>query len=332
MRVRGGVPLSRGVISVQNRLSPWFLILIILVVVVSVTVIIVLVVWKTFPTKKKRKKQPSRDRDRLCMLAYYEKDETYKQNLEYFLQHGVYPNMDYLIIVNGICTCTALRNEKRPNVKVMYRENTGYDFGAYSHALSVLQGGDSVQDTVVNIPYKLDKYRYFFFINSSVRGPFVKPHLEMSDWSYQFTDLLKDDVHLVGTTICILHSNSPFFMVDKDHLTRPHVQSMVLVMDRLCLDLLLPHIFNPEFITNDMWSTIINKEILLSTKVLEKGWNISCLAAKYQGFDYRKITTNINYSAAPLGDACHPGAYFGGTLDPYEIVFIKTNRGLPVPP
>lgn len=309
-------------IVVRHEVNPFMVLGIVLLVAAIIILVVIILRLKRPPKPTSSPKKSCEKVDRLCFLAYYEKDQMYKDNLEYFLLHGIYPNMDYLIIVNGTCTSHALKSEKRPNVHVIYRENTGYDFGAYTHALSLLQSAENNRT-----PYNLDHYKYFFFINSSVRGPYVKHHKEISEWSYQFTDLLQNDVHLVGTTICILHAPHSWISVAK-----PHVQSMVLVMDRQCLDVLLLQIFHPNFTTNDMWSTIVNKEILLSTYLLEKGWNISCLATKYQGFDYRKITNNINSSSVPYsGDSCYPGAYFGGTHDPYEIVFIKTNRGLPVP-
>jgi len=242
---------------------------------------------------------------KLCIYAYYEKDDEYKRNLEFFLTHGIVPSMHYLIVVNGQSSVSVPR---LPHVRVVFRENTGFDFGGFAHGLSMISK---------------DNYDYFFFVNSSVRGPYGYPKENVvSTWSDKFVDLFRQkDVHLVGCTINVY--------VQKKGPPRTHVQSYVFVLDREGLDLVQPHVFSS--LTHTMKDTISEKEVGMSQYLLRHGWNISCLAKMYQGYDYRTVAYNFNLSSEKHGgDPCYQGAYFGGTLDAREVVFLKTNRGIPV--
>jgi hypothetical protein len=278
-----------------------FLLLFILFLVYIITIFIL-----------KHKKEKYR---RICLYAYYEKDEDYKNNFKYFLNHGIYNTMDYLIIINGECSVPFL---PRKNVRVLFRENIGYDFGAYAHGLSFI-GNEK------------DHYNYFFFINTSVRGPFMFPGEDLSTWSTTFMDLFQGDIHLVGCTINVCEDSKIQSHFQQSGVF-PHVQTYMFVLDRMGLDLLEPTIFSTNLIPSSLWDTILNYEVGMSQKILQNNWNIACLAKKYQGYDYRKVTKNFNPDASVYtGDPCYPFAYFGNTLDAREIIFMKTKRNLPLP-
>jgi len=243
----------------------------------------------------------------LCIFAYYEKDESIKKNIQFFLTNGIHEDMDYIIVVNGISNITL---PIRSNVRILRRENTGYDFGAYKHAL------DNTN---------LDLYSHFIFINSSVRGPFLNQETKTKRWEYHFLDLLKGNIRLVGTTI---HT---FFHPNYSNGNNIHVQSMVFCIDRNTLLFLRPEIFSDKHLNSEnMVEIIVNKEIKMSQMILARGWNISCTAKKYQGHDYRFLQTNID-KIPYYSDPCYVNNYFGGNLDAYEIIFIKTNRDLHLP-
>lgn len=73
------------------------------------------------------------------IYAYYEKDEHYRTNMVYFLKKGYYrdPSIDYTIVINGSHT---IDFPKESNLRIIQRENTGFDFqGYYIGLLSLLK-------------------------------------------------------------------------------------------------------------------------------------------------------------------------------------------------
>ena len=89
---------------------------------------------------------------KLCVIYnYYEKDEHYKNNLQFFLDNGILEEVDYYFVINGNYS---IEFPKKSNIKIYNRENKGYDFGAYSYIID-----------------KLKVYDYNFYMNTSVKGP-----------------------------------------------------------------------------------------------------------------------------------------------------------------
>jgi hypothetical protein len=213
--------------------------------------------------------------------------------------------MDYILVINGNHTLSSFP----PRVRVVQRENSGFDFDAYSHILL------NVIDTSL--------YTHFIFLNGSVRGPFAYRREVMDRWQDELLGLLTEDIRLVGTTI-----NGGFPEIPKMTV---HVQSQVFAMDRECLELLIKKgIFSiSSVVENSKHNLIIQKEIGMSTIVLNNGWNISCLAKKLRGYDYRTTSMIETF----WRDPCYKDAYFGESLDAREILFIKTDpmRNLPIP-
>ena len=124
----------------------------------------------------------------VCIYAYYEKNEKYKQNLTYFLNNGgLLEDVDYYFVING--DSSVIFPEKN-NIKIIKRENIGFDFGAWSHVLN----------------NHIDKlYDYYIFINSSVIGPYLNEN--NTNWLDKFMELFnKPDVKMVGSTINIFES------------------------------------------------------------------------------------------------------------------------------
>jgi hypothetical protein len=247
-----------------------------------------------------------------CFYAYYEKNKLYKDNFQYFLNNGILDNIDYYIIINGDSTVNI---PKKSNIKVFYRENKGYDFGAYSYALKKLK----------------KDYDYYFFINSSVRGPYLKN--DSKNWSEHFLSLFTNDVKLVGTTINIFPNNkySIYNLRDIYKKNKPytHVQSMFFCIDHEYYQYLKNiHFFNENELNNcdNINYVIAHKEFGLSQHALKNNWNINSILPEYQNLDYRIITKDINRSSR-AGDPYHVNAYFGRTINKYDVIFFKNNRG-----
>jgi hypothetical protein len=246
----------------------------------------------------------------LIIYCYFEKNDDYKNNLVYFLNYGLEESNDYIFIINGHCM---LKIPKYKNIKVLHRNNIGYDFGAYGEALKSIN---------------IEQYKYFFFINTSVRGPFFPNYVKMS-WTIPFINLLKDDVKLVGTTINLtdgININNKDFLFDKQNYYA-HVQSQMFATDLECLKFLISKGIFDLLIEKHFLKFIILKEVGMSYHVLKNNWNISCLLPEYQNIDYR--TLNVNFNPTSInGEMNYKNAYFNRTLHPYEAIFIKTNRNL----
>jgi len=233
-----------------------------------------------------------------CIYAYYEKNELYRENLRYFLRHGMDdPKLDYYFVLNGPCS---VEIPAQSNITIVRRENRGYDFGAFSHMVHRLPR----------------EYDYYFFLNSSVRGPiFRDPHRR---WTPYFLDLLDEETRLAGTSINMFGPRP----------CQTHIQSMFFVMDKELFRYLRDEIdfFNENHInTMDYTNIIHQKEISLSRITLRKQWNINSILHEYRGRDYRVLDEDIN-PTSNYGDPYYPGGYFGRTIDPYEAIFFKMAR------
>jgi hypothetical protein len=245
----------------------------------------------------------------LIIYCYYEKNEEYKNNLIYFLNNGLENNNDYIFVINGQ---TTINIPKYDNINIIKRENIGYDFSAYGEALKNIN---------------LDKYKYFFFINTSVKGPFIPNYINIS-WTEPFKNLLKNDVKLVGTTINLTENfeyGEKYLSIKKKYYV--HVQSQFFVTDLECLKFLISKgIFN-LFTENNFIKLIALREIGMSQHVLNNNWNISCILQEYQNIDYRTLNIDFNPTSTN-GEMNYKNRYFNRTLHPYEAIFIKTNRDL----
>ena len=261
---------------------------------------------ESFSTKKNSKNK------HVCIYAYYEKNEDYKHNFEFFLKNGgILPNVDYYIVINGSCTVDI---PKADNIKVIRRQNQGFDFGAWQHVIK----------KQLSRPYD-----YYIFMNSSVIGPYSD-----TPWLDRFLELFQTgpDVKLVGTTINILEPEYTLFDRDlRTYYNNPgpftHVQSMFFILNQEGFDYLNSlGFFNNEATLNqqtDIYYFILNKEIPMSQIILKHGWNINCILSKYRDKDYRKITKNFNPS---FDDPYYSGAYFGNTITPEDVIFYKAYR------
>jgi hypothetical protein len=200
----------------------------------------------------------------LVIYNYFERDAIYRDNLRFFIEAGISPEkIDYVFTVNGECSVPL---PEASNIRHVRRANAAFDFGAYSEAIETTE---------------LDKYDYFFFVNCSARGPFLPPHNQDS-WTQPFLRLITEDIKLVGPTINILHSASPYaeqFAARHPGFRRPysHVQSMMFTMDRACMRFLTHRQFFSRTPPQSKDEIIFDYEILMSQLVLANGWNIACM-------------------------------------------------------
>ena len=225
----------------------------------------------------------------LVLYVFHERNV----RVDHFLAHGFFadPAVDFIVIANGVYLDPA---ELPPYVKYFPRENKGYDFGGWSDAL--------LQEDLYQ------HYETFVFINSSVLGPFL-PTYYPGNWTDVYLRGLSDGVKLFGSTISTREV--------------PHVQSYVFAVKRETLNYLIEcGIFSRSYVeTFD--DAIWQKEVLMSRKVLKKGWNIGCLLPLYQGVDFRTAPATSFKGPSDVSYPEFEGLYW--TKE--QLVFLKGNRG-----
>ena len=191
----------------------------------------------------------------LFLIVHSTHDSTYPDNLAYFIRKGVrcWHDADYVFIIQrndaASLNATDPNAEWRrslpplpPNARYVLHINECMDIGSVGWFLHLPPTNPDYVDTGV--------YRYFFFINTSSRGPILPPYLEermdvdgrvqcapggavvggedvaraLFPWFHVFLAKLDDDVKLVGCTI-----NCAF---------AAHIQSYILAMDYISLQIL----------------------------------------------------------------------------------------------
>ncbi len=238
----------------------------------------------------------------VVIYNYFEEGRESVTHLNYlfFMKNGYYEdnNIHYIFVINGKCTIELI---KKPNIIIFQRSNSGFDFGAYGYALRS-----------INLIYE-----YYFFLNSSARGPFII-HYSKIRWYEPFIELMKNNIKLVGPSI-------------NTYINRPHVQTYAFMLDFESVIYLLDKIFNVEY--NNLIDVVNNQEVNMSTIILSNNWNINCLIPELSNINWvnnlypKHKYINKKYD----GDMLYSGKLCNGRdLHPYELIFVKINRNLSV--
>ncbi len=276
------------------------------------------------------------------MLAAYEKNEVYAANLLYFLEHGVlcravlaaHSDLHVAVVVNGSLTThteaqmhadIARAKDAGLDVVLVRRENTGFDFAAYNAGIQALLAHEDASSRIA----------FVICVNASTRGPFLPPYC--ADLGLRWVDVFlarlraselkpESQVKLIGPTINVLKRPTG---------VRPTVQSYAFAIARDALDYVRGEgIFDKHY--DSLHDVIENQELGLSACVLAAGWNIGSLAREYVGIDFRPTHPQhgalAGFNAAAdvyAGDIVFPGGRcFGRDCHPFELLFVKTNRGV----
>lgn len=216
---------------------------------------------------------------------------------------------DFILIANGrhlVFTPPAFSN-----VKVMMRDNIGVDFGGWSDAV--------LRDNVYQ------QYDNFIFANSSVIGPFL-PKGYFGKWTDLYINELRGNIKLFGSTINAFYRPSR----NAHPTTHAHVQSYIFAMQKTTLEYLIRcDIFS---INNYVPSYVhaIQKEVLMSRKIIENGWNIGSFLPAYRDVDFtfrNMIPTREKTPMLFMHDLMHP-EYRNVYWTERQLVFIKGNRNI----
>ena len=172
----------------------------------------------------------------------------------------------------------------------------------------------------------ISRYKFFFWLNSSVRGPFLPPSTRgLLHWTRPFTNKLwtyhwETPVKLVGATI-----NCGGVL---DEVPSPHVQSYITATDSIGLQVLL----NTKGVFScwkRMSDVVRYSEIGASKAILDAGYNLDSLMTRYQGLDWRlPELRNPDTPCNELFNPIQPGFNDGIDIHPYEVMFVKVKESL----
>lgn len=218
----------------------------------------------------------------------------YTKLVNNFIERSIFKddNVDFVFVCNN----PTIRIYVPEYVSIIYRENKGYDFGAWSEGL---------------LKRKKD-YEYYICVNSTVDGPFYN-----GKWTDVYVNGLKNNVKLFGSSVnCCTGPWCKQF----PYWSGPHVQTFIFSMTHETLEYLSNEgIFSLTKYTNDKIDTVFEKEIGMSKKILDKGWDIGSLMTYYNGVDFH------NKNNKWLDDVMYP-QYENIYWTRGELVFIKANR------
>tara|TARA_E500000178_G_C17034463_1_gene762542 strand:- start:2400 stop:3299 length:900 start_codon:yes stop_codon:yes gene_type:complete len=247
-----------------------------------------------------------KDKKILVLYVFHQ----YNDRVKHFIKECIFydENVTFLLICNDAKEFHKSKSIDCPDyVRVIKRENIGYDFAGWSEGL-----------------FQNDYYKgfdYFLFINSSVMGPFQSKDDKRNYVDIYVEPLNKNNIKLFGSTI----------NTQENPTVRSHVQSYIFSVDRESLDYLIKkEIFSLSNISNTFQNAIDDKEIKMSRVILENNWNIGCLHKYYNNVDFRFKTKEskdpkmIKY-LSKYGDIMMK--QFHNKVWTYnELVFVKGNR------
>ena len=98
-------------------------------------------------------------------------------------------------------------------------------------------------------------------------------------------------------------------------------------MDKNTLEYLIDcNIFSITNYAKTFHHAIWEKEVLMSRKIIEKGWNIASLMSYYYNIDFTfKTKKPEEYNITFLDDVMYE-EFHNKLWDKYELVFVKGNR------
>ena len=228
----------------------------------------------------------------IVLYCFHEYNERVKQ----FIETGIFkdPHVDFMMIINN----PTMKVRVPSYVKIMNRENIGYDFGAWSDAILT--------------HHLVNKYDNFIFLNSSVSGPYV---YTKEKWTDLFLNGLEGNTKLYGCTINAM----------KDPINRSHIQSYLFCMDKKTLTFLIQKgIFSKTYVKK-FRDAILYKEVLMSRLIIDHGWNIGSRLPYYYGVDFTFKSSKPTDYPVFLGDVMDD-PFHNKLWTKEQLIFVKGNR------
>ena len=292
--------------------------------------------WRAPPVMPKVARSLLSDDLILTSYSYFEKDSIQLANFQFFISVGMGvsstyrspSNTHFVVIVNGPqCTpCKSLSHAVvddeaaaavLPTTSAAWSgngllmlqriENEGMDFAAHNVTIEYLRKKNQ---------YK--RYKYFIFLNSSIRGPFYPSYMpEGWQWTMAYTQRFKRDVKLVSSSIVCLPK------VDAGGYG-PKVESWAFAIDQEALDLVTAAgVFHLRTCKLCDDGVVVMGEYGLSNILLSKNFNIATLMSRYNpDTDWREERHwHCNSNVHPS----RHGTYDSISMHPFETVFLKAS-------
>lgn len=252
----------------------------------------------------------AREPQTLVVYVFSETDTEYENNLRFFLRHGPTENdgCHYVFIMQESegSKIPDIESLIPSNAQIEHHNNECYDWGTIGWLLT--SGRVDVS-----------AYKYFIFLNSSVRGPYLPVYSQGSKrWHEHMTDRITDKVKVVGATISCEAAYWENSLAGKAR-KNPHVQSYAIATDQVIMKLWID---NKKVFAcwKNMWEVIWNGEVGSSKVALDAGYNIESFMTRYHGIDWRKESNwQCNAAVNPYVEL----HYDGISLNPYEVMFVK---------
>lgn len=185
------------------------------------------------------------------------------------------------------------------NVQVMWLVNGFYDLCTYKRAIT---------DTwFLRLSASISLY---FFLNATVRGPFMPFYARQVPWWEPFLLLLDDTTSMVG----------PYLNCE----VAPHIQTLAFLLDREGLEVAKRTWFCPSSEVRHSEAArarwIAKTEVGLSRNLVAAGRSFSTLLASHLGVDGARLKSD---ESCNLRNPTFYHNYFGTYPNPYEVIFFK---------
>lgn len=271
----------------------------------------------------------------LVSYSYFEKDPIQRDNFDYFITMGMgvesrllpaLHNVDFTVVISGdkCSPCSRLLPMLKieemnplphdvsaahggPHLTLLQRiENEGMDFAAHNITLEWTKAKGTLRT-----------YKFFIFLNSSVKGPFLPTYMPPHwQWPMAYTQKLIGDVKAVSSSIVCLPE------VDAGG-PGAKIESWAYGVDIVGLDILMNEgVFELHLCKTCPDGIVVKGEYGLTTALMKHGYTIDTLMSKYRGIDWRdqrhwKCNNNVHPS--------RHGTYDGISMHPFETMFLKAS-------
>lgn len=260
-------------------------------------------------------------RQEYIVFYLYHEDPESRQNLVFFLRHGVKPGSTYVWIVHGHHCSVDLPESTDAIPSKIVRKDNALDLVGFRWVVESLNNEDDAL-------FHAGRYDYVFFLNSSCRGPFLAPSTGVDRWEDVFVRRMRSrNAHLVGPVLEVPFNAIRCPETGQMLSSVPFVHSYMLAMDAEAFAVVRDKVF--RYLQDDTpRHTLLIIERYLSAALLHAGLRIDSLLLRYRNTDWldRSQWTVAPADRGKLSCPEIPGNYQGIDLSPLEVVFFKNVR------